>query len=451
MSIQVVAACADTLQALTRSKNKLSIEDMRLPWKPIYNLLSQDLFLSRREFEYTQLSWYMGYIADISRRFFHPAAINEMLATFVPQINGTNLDSILSSQYYLLNFLPLSHPATYLPMLFRLWESINSYKYDERMLQFLSRLSEMHVDPSISDPQKIQDIPDDAKSVGEGRPSWSRDDIKTHKPWSGLFKDGTGVGIFTDHEWHLIMCKCLASMEIPLADAGSLTTGPSADSQAGFEIGRLPSANWRILSLARIIVYSMMPDSIPSPSSNAPTPQFTPLPSGMNTPQLRSGSAGDYLSSPLMKAGHFKSQTYLAGSKALDSLAKMIASTESFFHPSNSGTWTADLTAFIKYLAYDLNKRWHEEEQPDCKTPKNRRLTRAMRRELVKCLRTPALLAMFSQDSTTVSNIQSCLKSLSLMEPDLILHPILERAVPSLEALVEVNDFLARMSWVIDS
>jgi proteasome activator subunit 4 len=63
----------------------------------------------------------------------------------------------------------------------------------------------------------------------------------------------------------------------------------------------------------------------------------------MNTPQLRNGSAGDYLSAPLMKAGHFKSHTYLAGSKALDSLAKMIASTESFFHPSNSGTWTADV------------------------------------------------------------------------------------------------------------
>ena len=45
---------------------------------------------------------------------------------------------------------------------------------------------------------------------------------------------------------------------------------------------------------------------------------------------------------------------------------------------------------------------------------------------------------MFSQDSTTVANIQSCLKSMSVMEPDLILHPILERAVPALEALVEV-------------
>jgi len=62
-----------------------------------------------------------------------------------------------------------------------------------------------------------------------------------------------------------------------------------------------------------------------------------------------------------------------------------------------------------------------------------------MKRELVKCLRTVALLAMFSQDSTTVTNIQSCLKSMSVMEPDLILHSILERAVPSLETLVEVR------------
>jgi proteasome activator subunit 4 len=53
MSTQIVAACADTLQALIRSKNKLSIDDMRLPWKPIYNILIRDLFLTRREFEYT--------------------------------------------------------------------------------------------------------------------------------------------------------------------------------------------------------------------------------------------------------------------------------------------------------------------------------------------------------------------------------------------------------------
>lgn len=54
---------------------------------------------------------------------------------------------------------------------------------------------------------------------------------------------------------------------------------------------------------------------------------------------------------------------------------------------------------------------------------------------------------MFSQDANTVANIQGCLKSMSLMEPDLILQPILERAVPSLEALVEVFIYIA--NWGI--
>lgn len=94
-------------------------------------------------------------------------------------------------------------------MLFRMWESINSYMYDERMLHFLSWLAEMHVAPEVSDPKKVLEIPDDEKSDGEGRPHWSQDGMKEHTTWSGLYKD---VGIFTEHEWHLLMCKCLASM-----------------------------------------------------------------------------------------------------------------------------------------------------------------------------------------------------------------------------------------------
>jgi proteasome activator subunit 4 len=53
MPTQLVATCADAFQTLTKSKKKLSIDDMRLPWKPIYNILSEDLFLTRRQFEYT--------------------------------------------------------------------------------------------------------------------------------------------------------------------------------------------------------------------------------------------------------------------------------------------------------------------------------------------------------------------------------------------------------------
>ncbi|KAG6832246.1 hypothetical protein H0H92_004211 [Tricholoma furcatifolium] len=322
MPISVVAICADAFCNLTQSKKKITIDDMRLPWKPIYEILKSDLFLKRRQFEYT--------------------------------------------------------------------------------------LAEMHVDPSVSDPRKIPELPDDERVEGESRPCWSHDDLKDkgEGKWTGLYKD---VGIFTEHEWQFFMCKCLASMEIPLADAGSLTTGPNADNQASFEINRLPKPDWRI---TRILVYSMAPDGVPVPPSNAPTPIFSPLPSGMSTPQVHDHTAKEFLGAPL---GKHQGRAYLAGSKALDSLARLIASTESFFHPSNSGAWTND----------------------------HRRLTKAMKRELVKSLRTVTLLAMFSQDSTTVANIQSCIKSMCVMEPDLMLDPILERAVPSLEALVETQRTIA--------
>ncbi|KAJ7042558.1 hypothetical protein C8F04DRAFT_1076309 [Mycena alexandri] len=443
MPSQVMATCADGFKSLTESVKKISIEDMRLPWRPIYDILSKDLFLTRRQFEYTQLPWVMGYIAANTQRFFHPAASNEMLSVFVPLLNGTDLDYVLAAQFYMLNFLPLTHPQTYLPMLFRVWESINSYMFDDRMLDFLASLVEIHVVSDVSDPRKAAELPDDAKSEGEGRPQWSEDDLNTSSHWPGIYKD---VGVFTEHEWSLLMCKCINSMEIPLADGGSLTTGPSADRYVAAEIGRLPKPEWRIQSLARIIVYSMAPDGVPSPTSGAPTPLFTPVPSGVATPQIPTNNLRDYLSAPL--AARFgstpsKHKTYLAGSKALESLSQIIASTESFFHPSNSGPFTADLAAFIKYIAYDFNRRWLEEQQPDCKTPKNRRLTRQMKRELVKTLRTVAFLAMFSEDSNTVSNIQSCLKSMSVMEPDLILHPILERAVPALETLIETQRTIA--------
>ena len=131
-----------------------------------------------------------------------------------------------------------------------------------------------------------------------------------------------------------------------------------------------------LASLARIIVYSMSPDATPLPPSNALTPVFSPLPSGVNTPQINDGTLGDYLAAPLGRQASSETR-YLAGCRALDSLARMIASTESFFHPSNSGSWTSDvcihhvftdvfysklmvilqLSAFLKYIVYDFNKR----------------------------------------------------------------------------------------------
>jgi len=87
----IIESAAANLINFTRSLKKLSVHDMRLPWKPLYNILSKDLFLKRRQFEIGHTSWYMGYIAENVQRFFHPAAIDEMLSTFVPLMNGTSL------------------------------------------------------------------------------------------------------------------------------------------------------------------------------------------------------------------------------------------------------------------------------------------------------------------------------------------------------------------------
>ena len=51
MPTHILASCSDTLHSLIRSKSKLTVDDMRLPWKDLYLILKKELFLSRRQFE----------------------------------------------------------------------------------------------------------------------------------------------------------------------------------------------------------------------------------------------------------------------------------------------------------------------------------------------------------------------------------------------------------------
>ena len=92
-------------------------------------------------------------------------------------------------------------------------------------------------------------------------------------------------------------------------------------------------------SLAKIIVYSMAHDSVSFLPSRVSSP-FTP--GGGATPDPHNG-LNEFLSSPLGNKPRAKIRTYLAGSRALDSLAKLIMCTESFFHPGNGGKWTINV------------------------------------------------------------------------------------------------------------
>lgn len=83
-------------------------------------------------------------------------------------------------------------------------------------------------------------------------------------------------------------------------------------------------------------------DSIPAPASGTSTP-FT---AGIATPVpgTSPGKIADYFSAPLAPKNRMKEKKYLGGSKALDALSKLIISCESFFHPTNGGKWTNDVS-----------------------------------------------------------------------------------------------------------
>jgi proteasome activator subunit 4 len=57
----IVSTCADGFITMTRSKKKVTVDDLRLPWKPIFKILDKDLWLSRRQFEIRFVYTYREY------------------------------------------------------------------------------------------------------------------------------------------------------------------------------------------------------------------------------------------------------------------------------------------------------------------------------------------------------------------------------------------------------
>lgn len=69
----------------------------------------------------------------------------------------------------------------------------------------------------------------------------------------------------------------------------------------------------------------------------------------------------------------------------------------------------------------------------------SRRITPAIRKSFVKILRTPALLAMFSKDHVAMTFAQGALRTMTLLEPNLLMPELLERAYGGLEIVNETH------------
>lgn len=116
--------CGNQLISLLSDRG-LSIWDFRIPWRPLFDALYEELFphpskLARHSFN---LAPTFLNVAETAQRFFHPAEMDEMLEIMLPRFEPS-MDSILATQAFLVHFLPISHPQRWLPLselLLRTW------------------------------------------------------------------------------------------------------------------------------------------------------------------------------------------------------------------------------------------------------------------------------------------------------------------------------------------
>ena len=131
--------------------------------------------------------------------------------------------------------------------MFKLWDGINSGLYDEQMLDLrkfnrghkqekanqhertkhpllciVANLSKIHLNPSLSSPKRLEDIPKSmVNEVPEDEVLHDGDEMDldgeeaeedvTNKDagWQGIRKD---IGILTESEFQTVMTKCLRAM-----------------------------------------------------------------------------------------------------------------------------------------------------------------------------------------------------------------------------------------------
>lgn len=107
-----------------RPKKLVSIHDLRLPWRPLLDMLQKELFPKRRKAGHTwvaslllgtrsaahslasfpanrNISTFLLDMAEVSQRFFHPGDVDEMLAKILPSLHGDDID--VSLRFFLDN------------------------------------------------------------------------------------------------------------------------------------------------------------------------------------------------------------------------------------------------------------------------------------------------------------------------------------------------------------
>ncbi|KAL9064311.1 MAG: hypothetical protein Q9157_007876 [Trypethelium eluteriae] len=215
---------------------------------------------------------------------------------------------------------------------------------------------------------------------------FARDSLPAqHIPWSEY-------GIYTPEQSELIFTAILRLLEIPVGQSTSpYSTTVDVTAGSALYLERDQRKHPTAHSIARWIVMSLSPASMEEPES------------------------------------------------ILTKLEGLLQAVETFFHPSNSGSWTKTLSQLTFYLADFFVMRWNRERNGEMEVPPERRLNEAIKKRFVLCLRDVIFMGIFAKSGTAMTFSLSTLQSLAYLEPQLILPGALQRIYPAMQGLVEVH------------
>lgn len=214
---------------------------------------------------------------------------------------------------------------------------------------------------------------------------FSRDHLTcTHVPYGEY-------GIFSKEQADIIFTTILRLTQIPVGQSGSQSTPLDLLSGAGILLAKEEKKHPVAYMIARLIVNSLSPACVDSPES------------------------------------------------MLTNLEGLMDSIETFFHPSNQGSWATILGQLTLFLTDAFVSRWNREQGGELDVPADRRITPELKKRFVLALREPTYMGIFSKSSRVSRFYYIALQGLSFLEPDLILPGALQRFYPSLQGLVEVH------------
>lgn len=123
----------------------------------------------------------------------------------------------------------------------------------------------------------------------------------------------------------------------------------------------------------------------------------------------------------------------------LSNLEGLLESVDTFFHPSNQGSWTTFLAQLTLFLTDAFASRWNREQSGELVVPEDRKITPELKKRFVLALREVTFMGLFSKSSRVSKFYYIALQGLAYLEPDLVLPGALQRFYPSLQGLVEVH------------